>query len=350
MKICHYIPTQFPTVAYGGTERVAYWLAKAQVELGHDVSIICKAGSRLPFGQIIEFEGTEVPSSETLQRLLPSDSDILQLYSSPSFEVAKLQIPYLVTIGGNAQPGERFHPNTVFVSENHAKRHHWTEFVHNGLDISEYPLGKDQRKARLLFLAKASWSVKNLRGAEAVARAAQLPLDVCGGSEPLFHRLLSSLNKSLISTHFWGMVGGEKKLKLLQETQALIFPVVWEEPFGLAVIEALACGTPVVATPRGALPEILNPSCGILANSFEELVAGVKKAKDLTREDCRNRVLEAFTHIKMAEKYLHFYKKIISDGKLREGFPFATHNQRPEALKPYLGYKKTLKDHLRDLR
>ncbi|MGZ3693959.1 MAG: glycosyltransferase [Bdellovibrionota bacterium] len=314
------ISASFPVAGYGGTERVAYWLAKAQAERGHEVTVICNPGSNLPFARTLD-----IPENlSNLDTLLPPGTDVVQLYNTPSFS---LKVPVLVNIGGNGQAGEHFHPNTVFVSRNHASRHGWTEFVHNGLDLDEYPLER-RKENYLLFLAKASWRVKNLKGAIRIAKEAGRPLHVAGGNASCWHFGVKS----------FGIVGGQQKLKLLQSASALLFPVIWNEPFGIAVIEALACGTPVVATPRGGLPEIIDESCGVLADSYEGLVAGAKGTKKFTAEACRARVEAAFTHRHMAEKYETYYRKVISEGKLREGFPQAPPNADPQEKIYYRGY------------
>lgn len=320
MKIAHVIWANFPVEGYGGTERVCYWLAKAQAELGHEVTVLCKPGSTLPFARTIPIPDT----FENLDEYLPPGTDVVQLYQNPNFTTAH---PVLVNIGGNGQAGEKFHPNTVFVSESHAKRHSWTEFVHNGIDISEYPLRKN-KSDYLLFLAKAKWRVKNLAGSIRIAKAAGMRLEVGGGRAGCWHRNVRS----------HGTVSGAEKLELLQGASALLFPIIWEEPFGLVSVEAMACGTPVVATPRGALPEIVTPESGVLADSFGGLVDGVRLAKKISPEACRARVQSAFTHLLMAEKYLKYYRTVIRDGKLRDGFPAAPPDADPQKKIYYAGY------------
>lgn len=315
MKITHVISTRFPVEGYGGTERVCFWLAKAQAEMGHEVTVLCKPGSRLPFARTLALP----EQVDHLDPLLPPGADIVQLYGSPGYRV---DAPYLVNIGGNGQAGEKFPANTVFVSRNHAERHGWTEFVHNGIDLDEYPLERTKENFAV-FMAKASWRVKNLKGSIRIARAAGLPLHVGGGKAPFWQAWRGG-----VVSH--GMVDGAEKLRMLQKASVMLFPVIWEEPFGIAVVEALACGTPVVATPRGALPEILNDSCGVIANSFSGLVEGVAKARRIAPEACRARVAEAFTHRHMAEKYLFYYKKILSDGKLRDGQPVTPVDADPQ--------------------
>jgi glycosyltransferase involved in cell wall biosynthesis len=302
---------------YGGTERVCYFLAKAQAELGHEVTVLCRPGSKLPFAQTVA-----IPERiEDLDSFLPKGIDVVQLYNTPNF---KSEVPYLVNIGGNGQSGEEFSPCTVFVSRNHAQRHGWTEYVHNGIDPSEYPLRK-QKKKQLLFLAKASWKVKNLKGAIRIARAGDWPLHVAGGKASCWHR----------GVYSHGMIGGAEKLQLLQESAGLLFPVIWEEPFGLAVIEALACGTPVVATPRGGIPEIIDSKSGVMSDSFSGLVRALTKLPDFEPEQVRSRVFEGFTHIQMAENYHSKYQIVISKGRLREGVPRTPVGRDPQELVRY---------------
>lgn len=315
MRIVHVIPCRYPLNGYGGTERVCYWLAKAQIELGHEVKVVCLEGSSLPFAKTIDWNGKE----ESLAKLIPSDFDIIQMYQTPRLE---LPLPVLVNIGGNGQSGEKFHSNTVFVSKSHAERHGWKEFVHNGIDLAEYPLVKSKENF-LCFLAKASWRVKNLKGAIHLARRAGMPLHICGGSAPFWESLRGG-----VKNH--GMVDGEEKLRWLSRARALLFPVVWQEPFGLAVVEALACGTPVVATPFGALPEILTTNCGVLSDTYDGLLEGIASARHLDPEACRARVEEKFTHLHMAENYLFYYKKVLQEGRLAPGNPQTPVGQDPQ--------------------
>lgn len=320
MKIAHLIWASFPVEGYGGTERVCQWLAKAQAEMGHEVTVLCRPGSRLSFAKTVE-----VPELfDDLDKYLPPGTEIVQLYQNPNFTTTH---PVLVNIGGNGQAGEKFHPNSVFVSRSHAERHGWTEFVHNGLDPAEYPLKKNKEDF-LLFLAKAKWRVKNLKGSIKIAKAAGMRLEVGGGRAACWHRNVVS----------HGTVSGQQKLDLLQRASALLFPIIWNEPFGLVSIEAMACGTPVIATPRGALPEIVTPESGVLADSFQDLVRAVSEAKKLDPEACRARVQAAFTHRHMAEKYEAYYKKVIREGKLREGFPQAPADADPQRKIFYEGY------------
>ncbi len=320
MHVLILIAAKYPLPGYGGTERAAYWLGKAYAEMGHRVSFCCHGESKIAFADVIPMPDDLMDFNS----VVPDSVDIVQLFATPSFPIAK---PYIVCIQGNGQAGEQYHANTVFISKNHAERHNWTEFVYNGLDLSEYPL-QENKEDYALFLAKAKWKVKNLKGCLRIARKAKFPLHVAGGRLGFWVRGATG----------FGDVGGLQKLELLQKARCLLFPVIWEEPFGIAMIEALASGTPVIATPRGSIPEIVDETCGVVANSFDELVAGVVRAKDFDPVACRQRVANHFTHRHMAEKYLQYYQRILTDGKLRDGHPFAAADADPEHLTFYDGY------------
>lgn len=288
--------------------------------MGHKVSVICQPGSKLPFASVID----DVPG-KPVEQLLPAGFDIVHFWATPQ---PQPQFPYLVTIQGNGQAGEVFWPNTVFVSRDHARRHGWTEFVYNGLDLSAYPLERN-KDDYILFLAKAKWRVKNLKGAIRIANRAGKELYVCGGHAPFWARG---------GTRSFGMVDGDEKLKLIQKASVFLFPIIWQEPFGIVNIEALACGTPVVATPRGALPEIIDDTCGILADNFDELVAAIELAQKIDPLACRERVAQKFSHYQMAESYLRCYEKVLQDGQLRPGQPRAAADANPQAKTYYAGF------------
>jgi glycosyltransferase involved in cell wall biosynthesis len=115
---------------------------------------------------------------------------------------------------------------------------------------------------------------------------------------------------------FIGEVDDKEKAELLAGAKALIFPTNWEEPFGLVTIEALASGTPVITTNKGAMPEVITPDVGFRCNSFEEFQEAIKRIDEISPRKCRERVEKNFTAEIMAEKYIRAYEKIIQTGGL----------------------------------
>jgi glycosyltransferase involved in cell wall biosynthesis len=110
------------------------------------------------------------------------------------------------------------------------------------------------------------------------------------------------------------MVGGERKAALIAGARALLSPIRWEEPFGLSVIEALASGTPVITTPRGAMPEIVTEDVGFLCSADEDYGRAFAEIESISRARCREYVEERFSVARMAEGYLELYRRIL-DGE-----------------------------------
>ncbi|MCU0782488.1 MAG: glycosyltransferase [Verrucomicrobia bacterium] len=224
----------------------------------------------------------------------------------------KIDKPLIITHNGNGYPGDKFHPNTVFVSRDHARRHKSEMFVYNGINPAEYPAIQEEAKSPFCyFLAKARWKVKNVSGAIDVARAAGMPIQIIGGWRPSFRH----------DVRWRGMLGGEKKNEILRTGSALLFPVRWHEPFGIAVIEAMLTGSPVFGTPYGALPELITEETGFISNRKNDLANALKKYAEYDRKTLRKRVLDHFTHLHMAEKYLEYYHHVISGKTLNPHEP-----------------------------
>jgi glycosyltransferase involved in cell wall biosynthesis len=302
------IPPKF----YGGTERVIYWLGKALIELGHQVTLIANAQSHIP-GAELRVIADDKTDPQAWLRLLPASADIVHLHFRPRQLCAK---PFLLTGHGNGQPGEQFHPNTVFVSRSQAANHGSRHFVHNGLDPGEYAFS-EKREDYAVFVAKARWKVKNLPGAVAVARRAGIELRVLGSRNWPFN--LQKLLPPIRGVRYYGMIGAGEKRELLARARCLIFPVRWEEPFGISLTEALVSGGYVVGTPYGSLPEIVTRETGVLSAKADEFVEAVRNPQRFSPAACRDRVLRGgFTHLDMARKYLKYYEQVLARGSLGE--------------------------------
>jgi hypothetical protein len=288
---------RFPVQGYGGTERLVWWIAKGLHEIGVDVTLVAEKGSQCPFARVVTDFDWARPFS------LP-DVDVLHLFNTPR-ELPER--PHLITIGGNGKPGEKFLPNTVFVSQNHALRHGSKSFVHNALDPSEY-IFQEKKSDSLLFLAKASWKVKNVNGAIRIARKSGRSLKILGGKRWFLNHWRG--------IHWEGMLSGEPKARIIAESQGLLFPVIWDEPFGIAVIEALVSGTPVLASRQGSLPELVTPEVGKICDTEAEFVEAVPSLKEFSAKRCRDYVMEKFHYHRMAKDYLSLYERVASGNSL----------------------------------
>lgn len=308
---------RLPVPAYGGTERVVWWLAKGLSELGCRVSLVCRPGSRCEFAEVVPFS-----FDSSSEKAVPT-ADIVHHFVTPASPPER---PYVVTIGGNGKVGETFLPNTVFISRNHAARHRGECFVYHGLDPDEYRYGETKQDF-LVFLAKASWRVKNVAGAIRCARRAGRELHVIGGRRLWPNRLHG--------IHWKGMLGGERKAELLARASALLFPVLWNEPFGIALIEALVSGTPVIGSRLGSLPEIVTSDVGFLCGSEDEMVDAVRRVASIPPGRCRDAALARFHYRRMAADYLALYDKVGRGEPLNREVPIAT--EVPERRLPLGG-------------
>jgi glycosyltransferase involved in cell wall biosynthesis len=211
------------------------------------------------------------------------------------------------TLHGNLRPGRASRPNTIFLSADHASRHGGKAFVYNGVDPSEFifrPVKGDYD----LFLGRLH-SVKGYRWAMAGAKRSGRRLLVAGG-----WRL--SLRRNL---RFVGAVDGERKADLLASAACLWMPALWDEPFGLTLVEAMMSGTPVLGTRRGALPEVVTDDVGALGDTLDELIT---LRSTIERRDpgvCRARAERWFSHTRMAEEYVRMYQHYLASGNLPPG-------------------------------
>jgi glycosyltransferase involved in cell wall biosynthesis len=233
MHIGLFHESKLPPKSYGGIERIVVTLASEYFRRGHKVTVFCRKGSVLPNCQIVE-----IPESfdGDLNPFLPANVEFL--HSHQPLKV-RPEIPFVITIHGNGHMGERYFPNTNFLSQSHARNHNAKYFVYNGVDPTHYPF-TDNKQDYFVFLARTTWRVKNLKTAIQWANDLNLNLEIMGGS---------GLSRGNIRYH--GLVNEEQKLNLLAGARALIYPTNWDEPCAAAPLEALACGTPVITTSNG---------------------------------------------------------------------------------------------------
>lgn len=315
MHIAIYHPGLIPPPNYGGTERVLHALTKGLLKLGHQVTLIAQVGSSVEGAQIVPCP-TYAP--EDWENWIPKDADLVHFSATPHVLPKK---PFLITIHGNGKPKESFHSNTVFLSKKHAENHGAKYFVYNGIDPDDYT-AEPEREPYLVFLAKAEWRVKNLQGAVKVAKGAKLPIHVMGNRAwPISLKEIWRWGQDWIPGSrkivYHGMVSDPEKVSLLRSAKTLLFPVRWHEPFGLAVLEALASGCPVFGTPYGSLPEIITPEVGLFSANSQDWIRALNEKK-FDPEVCRKRVLEKFTHLEMAKNYVALYEEILKNGTLKQ--------------------------------
>ena len=314
MKILIFHPVKLPVLQYGGSERVLMWLAKTLTKLGHEVSVFAAPGSSMPPGIGCMTDPTDLKNQA-------KNFDVIHGFSRIDPEIESLaRGKVLVTIQGNGKPGEVFHRNTVFVSRDHAKRHGTQVFVYNGLDPDELLYSESKRPNRFLFLSKTSWKVKNLKGAMQFASHYHQNLWIAGGERPYFLRAKCKLKRLFGSDDKWvGLVDQKQKARFLIEGKAMLFPLLWNEPFGLVITESLVSGTPVFAHPYGSVPELLEfaPQC-LMKSEDDWKNALTGKIQMPNPKQCRDWVLAHFDQVSMTKNYLKLYEKIANGRNLSD--------------------------------
>jgi len=329
MKILIVNNTKIPAIKYGGTERVIWGLGKALHAMGHEVHYLVAEGSTCPFAKVHVYD----PNKKVGEQI-PANIDVVHLNFQPD---GLLNKPYITTFHGNINSVFTFDINTVFISANQASRYNGSHYVYNGLDWDEY--GKptlDNSRHYFHFLGDAAWSIKNVKGAIAITQKARERLYVLGGNRISFNMGFKFFPQ--LNARFKGMVGGAEKAGYLQGSKGMVFPVLWHEPFGLAIIESMYYGCPVFGTPYGSLPELIQPGTGFTSNSTAALVDAVKNSSSYSRLTCHNYAATLFNARTMAENYVLMYEKVLNGQTIHEQPPYlaAENIQRERKLPMYV--------------
>ncbi len=314
MKILHVLQSRYslPPQKYGGTERVVWSLATNQQKAGHDVRYLWGNAKHLPNNAQV------ADKKQAIENQIDDWPDIVHFHRPFRGELHK---PYICTEHGNAQKPTVYSQNTVFLSRKHAHNHGAECFVYNGLNWDDY--GSPQLKNSgdyTIFLGKCSAAHKNALGAINIARAANKPLWLLGG-----HRISLKRTPPIIlrrQVKFCGMVGGEEKHRIIRNAQALVFPVRWHEPFGLAIIESLFLGVPVIATPYGSLPEIISdPAVGTLSDNYASLSGALGDLSRYDRSACHELARTKFSGYQMYLAYQACYEQVLDGVPLNRQEP-----------------------------
>ena len=283
-------------------------LVQGLAELGHRVSLLAPTHTSLPGATWIAVSRQVlVGPASALIAYVPRDVEVVHAH----YPIGRPPDgwPFLQTLHGNLRAGEQRAPNTVFLSRDHARRHGGTCFVYNGLDPAGFQF-QQQKEDYDLFIGRLH-SAKGYRWAIEAAKRTGQRLVIAGGWRPSLRRKI----------RYVGTVDSDRKRALLAGARCLWMPALWDEPFGLTLIEALFSGTPVLGTHRGALPEIITPEVGALRDTLDDLVEASRTIATRSSEACRAHATRYFTHITMAEEYVRVYHHLIANGALPPGRP-----------------------------
>ncbi|HTV38984.1 MAG TPA: glycosyltransferase family 4 protein [Candidatus Sulfotelmatobacter sp.] len=339
LKIAQVAPLyeSVPPKYYGGTERVVSYLTEALVSLGHDVTLyasgdsvtsaklrpICRNALRLDASSIDPHADHVLLAEKVLQE--SGEFDIVHSHIDYAAYplLRRMETPRVTTLHGrldipNLQSLYHEFDDEPLISVSNRQRlplswANWQATVYHGVPEKLYRLNETPGRY-LAFLGRIS-PEKRVDDAIEIARRARIPLKIAAKVDKTDREYFEMVIKPLLhdGVEFIGEIGELEKNEFLGNALALLFMIDWPEPFGLAMIESLACGTPVIARSRGSVPEILeHGATGFVIESLDEAERAIRQLGQLSRKHCRKMFEERFSAIRMASNYLTVYEKIIA--------------------------------------
>ncbi len=343
MRIAQIAPLHesVPPKLYGGTERVVSWLTEELVRRGHEVTLFASGDSQT--------QARLIPLREQALRLDPTTIDTVAphiLMVEKAFQMADEfdiihghidyypyalarrhpQVSFLATLHGRLdipelQPLYSEFQDIPVVSISNAQRLPlpqacWVGTVYHGLPLDLHPF-YPEKGDYLAFLGRVS-PEKGLDTAIEIAARAGMPLKASIKIDAVDRQYYESQIEPLVRRHanveILGEISEQEKSEFLGKAYAVLFPIRWPEPFGLVMIEAMACGTPVIATRFGSVPEVMADSrSGFIVDSVEEAVEAIEKVGSLSRAGVRQVFEERFSVERMTSEYEAVYHRLVSE-------------------------------------
>lgn len=325
-----------PPKYYGGTERIVSYLTEALVSQGHDVTLFASGDSQTsarliaPYPKALRLTGPHLDNLAVHVLLLENvrqhawEFDVIHFHIDYiHFPISRThQLRQVTTLHGRLDCTgldalyQEFGDMPV-VSISDAQRTpqpnaNWLRTVYHGLPKNLYSLGDGQGNY-LAFVGRIS-PEKQVDHAIEIARRCGMRIRIAAKIDPNDRDYFDKVKHLLKCPHveFLGEIGESQKEELLQNAAALLFPIDWPEPFGLVMIEAMACGTPVIAYRRGSVPEILTDGLtGYIVDGLEGAVQAVDRLESLHRGRCREEFLRRFTASRMAKDYVAVYQQLL---------------------------------------
>jgi len=332
-----------PPRHYGPWEKVASLLTEALVGLGHDVTLFATGDSithstlRAVCPRGYEENSNIIPKvyeclhiSELFDHadefdIIHNNFDFL-----PLTYTGFTRTPVVTTIHGFSSPGilpvyRKYNKKTFYVSISDADRAeglNYIDTIHHGIDINEFHFQTDPEDY-LLFFGRFHPD-KGAREAIEIARACDRRLIMAGIiQDTAYFKAYIQPFIDDANVVYLGSVGPEKRNKLLGKAHALLHPINFNEPFGLSVIEAMACGTPVIANNRGSMPELIQDNKnGFLVSGTHGAISAVERIRNIDRRFCRRTVEDHFTIDCMVKKYVRVYEQIMEITKREDHRPW----------------------------
>ncbi len=326
-----------PPLNYGGIERIIYFLTEELIKNGHEVMLVAHKDSKvsaklLPYLIDKTTYLKDLKHIYNLNQLKSWKPDIIHSFSRLAYllpylptAVAKLMSYQREPTIGQIKKAVKFSKkNTLAFSgcSNYISQqivpYAPATTIYNGVDLSNYHFKNSVEKdAPLVFLGRIE-PIKGTHTAIQIAVKTHRKLVIAGNIPAEYQGYFAQQIKPHLNEDisYIGPVNDQQKNELLGKAAALLMPIEWNEPFGIVMIEAMACGTPVIGVPKGSLPEvILQGKNGFLANSFEELCNYVSRLPELSRSTVRQITEERFSSQKIVADYVALYTKLIYERK-----------------------------------
>jgi glycosyltransferase involved in cell wall biosynthesis len=325
-----------PPATYGGTELVVHELVEGLVEEGHEVTLFATGDSRTRADLRFLFPRSQWPPealtelnhvSWAMQEVASGDFDLIHAHTALALGMSRLlpAPPLIYTIHHTRTPEfsdlYRYFPDVEYIAISHNQRKLEVplprcEVVHHGLDPRRFETGDVHDY--VCFVARLS-EIKGPHIAIDVAAEAGVSIRVAGEAHPpdreFFQREMEG-RLGLSHVTYLGSIGEAGKRPLLKHARALLVPIEWDEPFGLILIEAMLSGCPVVAFPRGSVPELVEPGVtGFVVESPEEMAAAIRPGgcvDSFDRLRCRHRAMERFSRDRLVKEHLQLYQNVVA--------------------------------------
>jgi len=329
--------TPIPPPLYGGIEVVVDQLARGFQDAGHDVLLCTTGDSTCPVPKtwvLPEAEGQRIGSAvPELRHVLHAydavrDCDIVHDHTifGPFHAAAFPDLPVVTTIHGPFNDDLRqiyaaLVPRVPIIAISHAQHRAAPEIpvvrvIHHGIDASQFPVGDgsgDSEGPYLLFLGRMAPDKGAHRAIRAARKAGARLLMAAKMREARERQYFTEVVEPLLGADavYLGEVPHERKLELLAGATGLLFPIRWNEPFGMVMIEAMACGTPVVAFREGAAPEVVDDGqTGFLCDDEAGMVAAIGRLETISRLACRRSVEGYFSSERMVDEHIELFEQL----------------------------------------
>jgi glycosyltransferase involved in cell wall biosynthesis len=339
MKIAQIAPLaeSVPPKLYGGTERIVSYLTEELVAQGHEVTLFA-SGDSVTSARLVACSDVALRLNPAVRDPIPHHIVMLDEirrraheFDVLHFHIDLLHFPLVreirertvTTLHGrldlpDLKPFYRAFPDMPVVSiSNHQRQPmppvNWVGTVYHGLPADLLPFTAEPRGNYLAFLGRISPEKRPDRAIEIAARVG-MPLKIAAkidnADKAYWETTIEPMVRQNPNVEFVGEINERQKADFLGNARALLFPIDWPEPFGLVMIEAMACGTPVIAFRCGSVPEVIDDRSGIIVETMEGAVAAVPRALELDRAGVRETFERRFTATRMANAYLDIYRAL----------------------------------------